>query len=111
MRAAFEQWLSLHKRESNAKTLLSDARRIETAYGDLDAAYNDDRFASILSTLQYSKKDELSGEPNPSKLQPGDGVKLSKLFPAYRTALTAYSKFRESEAQDRVRRGITSRSS
>ncbi len=107
MRAAFKEWPNLHKGESNARTLLSDARRIETAYGDLDAAYNSDRFASIRSTLKYSKNDEFAGRPNPSKLRPREGVRLSTLFPAYRAALTAYSEFREGKAAEDQTRGGT----
>jgi hypothetical protein len=99
MRAAFQEWLKTRSiKPSTQRTILSDARRIETHYKDLDEAYDADRFASIASTLSYSRSDELDGKPNPSKLPTSEGVRLSTLFPAYRSALKHYSDFRDTIA-------------
>ena len=99
MREGFQRWLETRPiKTSTQRTILSDAKRVENAYGDLDASYLTDRFESILLTLEYTPQDELRGRPNPSRLQTKPGAKLSKLFPAYRQALRAYSAFRQSDA-------------
>jgi len=74
-------------------TRRSDARRVEQHYGDLDEAYDRDRFASILEKLRYTSADARAGRPNPSSL-PIEGD-LYKCLASYRSALSAYARFRE----------------
>jgi 5-methylcytosine-specific restriction protein B len=75
-------------------TRRSDARRVEQHYGDLDEAYDRDRFASILEKLRYSAADSRAGRSNPSSL-PIEGD-LNKCLASYRSALSAYARFRQS---------------
>ncbi len=103
MRDGFRGWLESQPiKPRTQNTLFSDAKRVESAYGDLDAAYQNDRFVSILATLQYSAQDQLNARPNPSRLKAKSSAKLSKLFPAYRRALKYYSEFLQSEASGRL---------
>ncbi|MCY3753337.1 MAG: hypothetical protein OXG99_04520, partial [Alphaproteobacteria bacterium] len=77
-------------------TLVSDARRIDKHYGDLDELYDEDRLDGVLQTLRYSTEDKRTNAPNPSKLSiDGD---LHKTLPAYSNTVRKYRKFREANA-------------
>jgi hypothetical protein len=109
-REAFREWLNKQSFSQNTKnTQWSQANRIEKTYGDLDAAYDADRFASLRSSLEYSKEDQRSGRPNPSKFDI-DGDIYSNLA-SYRASLTYYARFREHEAKEAApeRRGLIRR--
>lgn len=97
MREAFREWL--RQRYPNVKTQTTQwaqAQRIEREYGDLDQAYDADRFAAIRQSLTYSKDDERAGRQNPSRLQiNGD---IYKNLAGYRGTLGFYTRFREAEA-------------
>jgi hypothetical protein len=106
---AFRTWLSDQgQAASSVSTRISDARRVETHYGDLDAAYARDGFSEILAALAYTTADRQSGAPNPSRL-PIQGDLYDGLA-SYRAAVTAYGRFaldnqEESPSQaDRIRR-------
>lgn len=93
----FRSWLAGQGQiTSSVATRLADARRIEAHYGDLNAAYEADRFASILATLAYSSADRAASVPNPSRLEI-DGDIYDSLA-SYRAALNAYARFRQSAA-------------
>jgi len=77
---------------ATVSTRLSDARRVERHYGDLDEAYERDRFASILEDLTYTAADREAGRPNPSKLEIS-GDLYASLGP-YRSVLYVYAEFR-----------------
>src|SRR5690554_6950795 len=47
---------------------LSRCRRIASAYGDLEAAWERDQFSSIIEDLHYSSEDEANARPNPSRI-------------------------------------------
>lgn len=42
--------------------------RVEAAYGDLDTAFSEDRFAALLGDLTYSTADSRAAVPNPSRI-------------------------------------------
>ena len=84
---------------STVATELTDLRRIESAYGDLDAAYDADGLAAIMASVTYSQADERAGRANPSRL-PLEGRLLSSLA-AYRNALRYYLRFKNGEPSRR----------
>ena len=78
---------------SSIGTLVSDARRVDKHYGDLDGLYDEDRLEGVLREFQYSAEDKRRNAPNPSRL-PIDGD-LHETLPAYRNTVRKYRKFRE----------------
>ncbi|PWE30360.1 DUF91 domain-containing protein [Pararhodobacter marinus] len=85
--------------DSTFRTKLSELRRVEAAYGDLDALYDEDELAALIDTLSYSSEDARRGRPNPSRLEiTGD---LRNNLASYKSAVAKYQRFRqdmESEA-------------
>ena len=77
-------------------TFVSDAKRVERYYGDLDELYAENRLASVLQELQYSASDKRTNAPNPSKI-PITGNPYNGLA-GYRATVTRYREYRESEA-------------
>jgi hypothetical protein len=89
----FRAWMEA--RGNSAATIsthISDGRRIERYYGDLDAAYDRDQFASILQELAYSTSDQAAGKPNPSRLETTG--ELYATLSNYRSLLNVYADFR-----------------
>lgn len=96
MQAAFGEWLS--RRGLDKKTVatqLSQAARLVRHFGDLDKAFDLDRFERIRSTLEYSKEDQRGGRVNPAPF-PIEGDLYSNLA-SYRTTLNYYRAFREGD--------------
>lgn len=66
----FRKWLEGKGQAPNTvSTRIADAKRVERHYGDLDAAFEKDRFATILEDLTYSTADKAAGKPNSSRLE------------------------------------------
>ncbi len=61
------------------KTLITDAKRVEKNYGDLDELYGKDRPAGVLRELRYSADDARRKAPNPSKIPVPNPMSLSSL--------------------------------
>jgi len=58
MDARYSDWLRrVVPTEGTWRTKLSELRRVEAAYGDLDAAFDEDEMESILAELAYSSID------------------------------------------------------
>ena len=94
MKSTYRDWLTESGREqSNVSTLISDAKRVERHYGDLDELYDEDELTEVLNSLQYSKDDERRNRPNPSRLDIDGNV--YKTLPGYKTAVKRYREFRE----------------
>ena len=92
--ADYRQWLENQSyREGTISTQMSDARRVEEFHGDLDEHYAQDQTATLREVLIYSKADQRSGQPNPSKI-PFKGDIYNNLA-SYRTAVERYRKFRD----------------
>ncbi len=91
--AGFREWLEANYKPNTVSTKLSEARRLDAAYGDLDRLYDQDRLDSVARSLAYSTKNRAEGKPNPSKLElTGDPyVALSGMV----TAVNFYRNFRE----------------
>ncbi|PWG03525.1 hypothetical protein DF286_12060 [Sphingosinicella humi] len=80
---------------NTVSTRIADTRRVERHYGDVDAAFEADGFASILADLAYTAEDNAAGKPNTSRIEiDGDPYKS---LASYRSALSIYRQFRESE--------------
>lgn len=106
----FRNWLtSQGQAASSVSTRMSDAKRVEAHYGDLDEVFERDGFEEILSALDYSSADRAGSKPNPSLLQiDGD---LYDSLASYRAAVTAYRRFASGEGEgakqaDRIRRFV-----
>lgn len=102
MDSRFEAWMLACGNDTAAtKSRVSNLRRIESSYGDLDALYAEDGLASILEGLTYTASDANSGAANPT-LIPIDGDIRNGLA-TLRSALNKYKQFR----QDVVRATIS----
>ena len=94
-RDAFKTWLQeAGLRESSARTYLSDAKRVDDHYGDLDDLYDEDQCRGVLAELEYSKEDERRGRANPSKI-PIDAESPYNGLQGYKAALVKYCDFRQ----------------
>jgi RecB family endonuclease NucS len=94
---AFGAWMI--RRNTDADTLgtrLSTVRRVEAAYGDLDAAYAAQGMDMIMADLTYSKVDQRNHEPNPSK--PTISGDIYNGLASARTHLASYRQFLEARA-------------
>ena len=91
--AKYRQYLEEKKdyQESSIKTQISRARRVEEFHGDLDEHYAQDRMASVIEELKYSRGDQQSNRPNPSKIQiQGD---IYSNLASYRGSVEYYRNF------------------
>lgn len=90
---SYQYWLE--KRQTDQGTLrsrLSTLRRIEAAYGDLDAAFDADGLGGVLESLEYTGSDARSKAPNPSRIKiDGD---LYNGLASLRSHLRAYAHYR-----------------
>lgn len=94
MDARYSEWLRRAvPSEVTWRTKLSELRRIEAHYGDLDALYDQDELQSLLDTLTYSSDDERREVPNPSKLQISGNIRNN--LASYKSALQKYARFRQ----------------
>lgn len=97
----FRAWLEQDGQVSaTISSRISDVRRVERHYGDLDAAHDGDRFAAILKDLAYSGADKAAGKDNSSRLQiDGD---LYNGLSSLRSALSTYARFRSEGNGSRI---------
>ncbi len=96
MRNDYGDWLQAHFQDGTRTTQLSQARRLEQAYGDLDEHFDRDKFRSVLADLAYSTDDEAQGKPNPSRVRV-EGNKLYEGLAHLRSALGYYTRFRTAQ--------------
>lgn len=85
---------------STQATKLSELRRVEAHYGDLDVLYDQDELTSVLEELTYTKEMERAQAPNPSKLDINGDIYNN--LASYKSAVTKYVRFRiemEQESQ------------
>ena len=74
------------------QTKLSELRRVEGAYGDLDKLYDEDELEGVIGELTYSAESERAGSPNPSRLKIDGNVRNS--LASYKSAVNKYVRFR-----------------
>ncbi len=91
-REAYRQWLEVRKYDQGTITAqMYRASRVEEYHGDLDEHFANDRMVSLLESLSYSKSDERSNRPNPSKI-PFNGNTYNNIA-SYTDAIKRYMKF------------------
>jgi endonuclease len=79
--------------EATWRTKLSELRRVEATYGDLDAQYDRDELSGLLDELNYTAEDARNARANPSRLDiTGD---LRNNLASYKSAVQKYARFRQ----------------
>ena len=82
----YRQWLeSQDYQEKTIATQIYRVKRVEEFHGDRDKHYSQDQMASVIEELKYSRDDQRSNQPNPSKI-PFNGDIYSNLN-SYRNAV------------------------
>jgi len=82
--------------KATVATQMTDVRRIEKAYGDLDNLPDGQTLATVRAALQYSKADERAGRSNPSGFEI-DGNLYDSLA-HFRATLNFYQRFLDAGA-------------
>lgn len=100
MHSQYPDWLQRAvPSASTCSTKLSELRRVEGHYGDLDALYDQDELTGLIDELTYTAEMARTGVENPSRLEiNGD---LRNNLASYKSAVAKYARFRadvESEA-------------
>ena len=92
----FKDWLTRQgQAPGSISTRLSDAKRVEKHFGDLDAAFAEDGGASIIADLTYTSADRAAGKANTTGIEiDGD---LYDSMATYKAAVVAYLKFLNDE--------------
>ena len=102
--AEFKAWMEAEGySKTTVATQMTDVRRIEKAYGNLDNLTDGQTLATIRASLQYSKADEGAGRANPSRFEI-DGNLYDSLA-HFRATLNFYQRFLDAGAV--VRSGST----
>ena len=89
----YRAWLERREpplKPNTVRTLVTDARRVEKHYGDLDELHAQDRLAGLEQELRYSAADARSKAPNPSRIPVPNPMSLSP----YRTTIRKYREYR-----------------
>ncbi len=98
----FRRWLEQQGlNKSSIGTYLSDAKRVEGHYGDLDELYERDELRSVLAELNYTKEDERRGLANASKI-PIDAPSPYHGLQGYKAVVTKFCEFRKAEHSERA---------
>lgn len=94
MHPTYPDWLAhAVPSEATMRTKLSELRRIEGLYGDLDEAYDLDELQSIIDELTYSSEDARLGRPNPSRIETSGDLRNN--LASYKSAVMKYARFRQ----------------
>ena len=102
--AEFKAWMEAEGySKATINTQMTDVRRLDKAYGDLDALPDGQTIAELRDLLAYSKSDQRDGRPSPAKFEI-DGDLYSNLA-HFRAALNFYRRFLD--AQKGMQSGAT----
>lgn len=96
-RDLFESWLKNFKRfdASTINARISNCKRIEKYYGDLDEIYNEDKFITLLEELTYNTTDRKFGAKPKHKI-PIEGD-IYNVTHTLKVALKLYVEYRENK--------------
>lgn len=90
--AEFKAWMEAEGYSANTiNTQMTDVRRLDKAYGNLDELPDGQTLGSIRNSLAYSKADQRDGRPTPAKFEI-DGDLYANLA-HFRAALNFYQRF------------------
>lgn len=98
MDGRYEGWLRLTLDQRTIDSRLSNLRRIDRAYGDLDELYDKGGFASLLQELIYSSKDARFNRPNLSRIEIAGDVRNG--LATLKSAIQKYALFRQQAARE-----------
>lgn len=99
-REEFKNWLINEYKEGqgidegSAENRVSNAQKVENAFGDLDTHYDKDKLENVLELIQYSKQDEAEQKALPKGLEI-DGNWYNGLA-TLRQAVNRYFEFKTS---------------
>lgn len=106
MDARYSEWLRRAvPTEVTWRTKLSELRRLEAEYGDLDQVYDEDELQSMIDSLTYGAEDERLGRPNPSRLKIEGNVRNN--LASYKSAIQKYVRFRQDIESEAARPAIS----
>ncbi|SPF80434.1 endonuclease NucS domain-containing protein [Pseudoprimorskyibacter insulae] len=91
--------------DSTFQTKLSELRRVEREYGDLDTLYDEDELVSLIDDLTYSVSDAREGRANPSKLRIEGDIRNN--LASYKSAVMKYARFRQDVESEAARPAAT----
>ncbi|MEQ1953410.1 McrB family protein [Mesorhizobium yinganensis] len=90
--AEFKAWMEARGySKTTVSTQMTDMRRIEKAYGNIDSLPDGQTLATLRASLRYSKADERADRPNPSPFEV-DGNLYDNLA-HFRATLNFYQRF------------------
>lgn len=98
--AEFRAWMEAEGYSANTvNAQMAQARRLDQAYGDLDAPRGGKTLAGLRDALAYSTADQRAGKPNPAGFAiDGD---LYKNLASYRSSLNFYGRFAAASTSER----------
>lgn len=83
---------------------MSELRRVEATYGDLDAQFDRDELAGLLEELNYTADDARNSRPNPSRLDISGDIRNN--LSSYKSAVQKYARFRQDVEVEAARPAI-----
>ena len=94
---AFRRWLEGQRYAgTTVSDYISEARRVEAHYGDLDDHFGLNRLAEVIDAMRYSTQDERDGMTNPTPLIITGNLRTN--LASYRSACLRYVEFREASS-------------
>lgn len=95
----FEEWLRSQKYADNTiASQINRISRIRNAYPNIDEMYEADECRSIMHELYYTKNDERSARPNPTKISISGNIYNN--LATYRATLGRYIRFKQSSISE-----------
>ncbi len=88
------------------RTKLSELRRVEARYGDLDDHFDRDELQTIIDELTYSSADGRENRPNPSRLEIDGDIRNN--LASYKSAVQKYVRFRQDVEVESARSTLVS---
>lgn len=99
MKPSYEDWLrAAVPSEVTFRTKLSELRRVERAYGDLDAHYDEDELTTLIEEFTYSSADAANNRDNPTKFEINGDIRNN--LASYKAAITKYQRFRQDQEHE-----------